>query len=389
LKPATLALFLLCLSTGEAQSLIIPQIADGGGWQTTIVLTNSSASATTASLTFFQETGGGSTQNWNLGFLETSTPQSLNLPAAGTLFLHTPGAAGSTTVGWAQLQANSSVNAYAIFTQSVPGRPNQDGTANAASASSRLLIPYDNTNGNVTAIALVNPAGSSQSITAGIQPTSGGSSQPAPIVLPTQGHTSFTMPQQFPSTTGQSGLLELNSTNGSFSGLALRFNPTGGFTTAPVYPESGAPIIGASGSSTSGTLPQYSFITITGTITVNGAPNPAYFVIGLDGTSSGYNLCTFGSTSVSLAIPSLYDFAATFGGVSVSGQTFTMSNLQVGSASTMTTLTGTQAAITAASLTLTFTPNGAPSVGQVTGTYSVTSSLATLTGTISGSYTAN
>ena len=43
LKPAVLALFSLCLATGNAQNLIIPQIADGGGWQTTIVLTNKSA----------------------------------------------------------------------------------------------------------------------------------------------------------------------------------------------------------------------------------------------------------------------------------------------------------------------------------------------------------
>ena len=37
--------FLLALSTLQAQVLIIPQVADGGGWQTEFVATNSAAAA--------------------------------------------------------------------------------------------------------------------------------------------------------------------------------------------------------------------------------------------------------------------------------------------------------------------------------------------------------
>lgn len=159
--------FLFTLSFGEAQNLIIPQIADGGGWQTTLVLTNTSPSPATANLTFFQETGGSNTQPWSLTFLESSSPQSVALPAAGTLFLHSPGTAGTTSVGWAQLAANSSVNGYAIFTKRVPGRQNQDGTVEAAASSSRVLIPFDNTNGFVTSVALANTATAGETLTFG------------------------------------------------------------------------------------------------------------------------------------------------------------------------------------------------------------------------------
>jgi hypothetical protein len=237
------ALFLFVLSFGQAQSLIIPQIADGGGWQTTIVVTNTTTSATSASLSFSQDAGGGATQSWNLPFLEGGSTQNLSLPAGGTLFLHTPGTASATAQGWAQVQAPAAVVAYAIFTLRVPGRQNQDGTAPASQGVSRILMPYDNTNNFVTSMAIVNTTSASESIAVGIQPSSGASSQPPAINLPAQGHMAFAVPQQFSTTSGQSGLLEFYSASGSFSILALRFNPTGAFTTAQVYLENGPPIV--------------------------------------------------------------------------------------------------------------------------------------------------
>jgi hypothetical protein len=242
------ALLLFVLSFGQAQSLIIPQIADGGGWQTTIVVTNTTASATSASLSFSQDVGGGATQNWNLPFLEGGSTQNLNLPAGGTMFLHTPGTAAATTSGWAQVQAPAAVVAYAIFTLRVPGRQNQDGTAAASQGVSRILMPYDNTSNFVTSMAIVNTTSASESVSVGIQPSSGASSQPTAINLPAQGHMAFAVPQQFSTTGGQSGLLEFYGASGSFSILALRFNPTGAFTTAQVYLETGPPIVAAGAS---------------------------------------------------------------------------------------------------------------------------------------------
>lgn len=139
-----LLVFLCALSLGSAQTLIIPQVADGAGWQTTLVLTNTSASATTASLIFFQSTSGGATQSWAPPFLETSSVQNLQLPAASTVLLHTPGTAGALSEGWAQLQAGTGVVAYAIFTQTAPGQGVQDGTASAVASTSRALLPFDN-----------------------------------------------------------------------------------------------------------------------------------------------------------------------------------------------------------------------------------------------------
>jgi hypothetical protein len=83
-------------------------------------------------------------------------------------------------------------------------------------------------------------------------------------MLPAQGQMAFALSQQFAATNQQSGLLEFYSAGGSIAILALRFNPTGAFTAAPVYSESGPPIIGASSGGGGGTLPQFSVISLFG-----------------------------------------------------------------------------------------------------------------------------
>jgi hypothetical protein len=225
------------------------------------VVANTTASATSASLSFFQDAGGGVTQSWNPPFLEGGSTQNLPLPAGGTLFLHTPGTAATTTSGWALVQASAGVIAYAIYTQRVKGRQDQDVTAAAAPSVTRVLMPYDNTNNFLTSMAIVNTTSASESISVGIQPTSGLGSQPTPINLPPQGHMAFTLPQQFATTTGQSGLLEFYAASGSLSILAIRSNPTGAFATAPVYVETGPPIVApAAGTNVSGLWGDGSFI---------------------------------------------------------------------------------------------------------------------------------
>jgi len=95
-------LFLAGLAFAQPQTVLIPQIADGGGWQTTFVLTNTTINTGSATLTFYQETSGGATQSWNLPFVE-AIGQNVQIPAASTLFLHTRGTNVATSTGWAQL----------------------------------------------------------------------------------------------------------------------------------------------------------------------------------------------------------------------------------------------------------------------------------------------
>ena len=240
-----LGLFLLRVPAfgQSSQVLIIPDVVDGGGWQSTIALTNSTGSPANATLTFHSDTAGGGTQIWTPAFLDASSTSGLTIPGGSTTYLHTRGTAASLTQGWAQLDADSGVIAYVIFTNRVPGKQDQDATAPAVAGTSRILVPFDNSTGFVTAIAIVNPAATAQTIAVAFRVGSGQIIQSNLPSVPALGHMTFVLPQQFTATAGQSGLAEFFSSTGNFSLIALRFNPTLSSTAAPAYFMTGPPVI--------------------------------------------------------------------------------------------------------------------------------------------------
>jgi hypothetical protein len=251
---ATLGLLLLWLPLRgqSAQTLTIPQVVDGGGWQSTIVLTNSTVNAASATLVFHSDTTAGSTQLWIPPFLEASSTAGLILNGGSTMFLHTRGTAAVLAQGWAELNTDAGIIAYVVFTNRIPGLKDQDGTAPAVAATNRILVPYDDASGFATAIAVVNPTATAQNLTVGFRTTSGGVAMGSLPSVPPQGHMAFVLAQQFPVIAGHSGLAEFYSAAGNFSMIALRFNPTQSFTAAPVYLQTGPPII-------TGTDPYYPY----------------------------------------------------------------------------------------------------------------------------------
>jgi hypothetical protein len=243
LPSLTMSFLILGLLPAFADTQIIPQVADGAGWSTTIVLANKTSSTQSVALSFNMDTVNSATTPWTPPFVESVSLSSISLPAGSTLFLHTPGTAATLTQGWGQLDAAAGVAGYAIFTQRVPGLPAQDGTAPAVSASSRILVPFDNTSGLVSAFAMANPNSAAEIVQVNIRTSDGTLSGTLPI-LPAKGQTTFLIAQLFSATAGKSGLAEFYVASGSISIIALRANGSA-FTAAPVYAQSGSPIIGA------------------------------------------------------------------------------------------------------------------------------------------------
>ena len=296
------------------------------------------------------------TQPWNLAFVEGGSTQSVSVPGGGTLFLHTLGTNSGTSVGWAQIQSSSAgVVAYAIFTQRVPGRTDQDGTASAAASASRILVPFDNSTGFATTIAVANPTGASEAISVNVELDSGTTSQAFLPALPAQGHAAFALSQQFPATSGHRGLAEFYVSSGSFSIIALRFNPTGAFTAASVYTQTGGPIIGTpSGGGGGGMLPAFTFLTVTnGTFSPQGQSNFT-LTLAIAGSSATGWVGSVGGGNVSAALA----FDAVWTSASVNGLTFTFSGLKTGRDSIMEDLkpNGDTYGITSGSLTVTLSP---------------------------------
>ena len=226
-----------------ADTQIIPQVADGAGWSTTIVLANKTSTTQTVALSFNMDTANGATTPWTLQFLEGGSQSSISLAAGSTLFLHTAGTSTTLTQGWGQVDAAAGVTAYAIFTQRVPGKPAQDGTAPAVSASSRILVPFDNTSGLVSAFAVANPNNTAETVQANVR-TSDGTFFRHSGDSPRQGTDDLPPERLFPGTAGKSGLAEFYVASGTIAIIALRANGIA-FTAAPVYFQNGDPIIGA------------------------------------------------------------------------------------------------------------------------------------------------
>jgi hypothetical protein len=345
--------FLAALSFGQAQTVYIPQLADGGTWQTTLVVTNTSTVTVPISMTFYVDAGGSP-----FTFIE-QTP--VSVPAGSTVLLHTPGTAASTTTGWGAITVGSStipgggVNVYAIFAQTVAGKQEQDGTAVATPASNRFLIPFDQTNGAVVGFAIANTSTSAATVNVAVR-TANGTVTQGTLSIAAQAHYSFALndpssPLQgaiAAAMAGTSGLAEFYSTSDNLSVLTLRFNATLAFTAAPVYVEAGAPIIGT----VQGTYPApFSSLFVGGNWILSGSSGSILMVIAP--SSNG--------TYTALVLEQTPSLDITFQNGTLTGQTLSFTSVKSGSYAGAT--------VTSGSLNLTigdFTDPGSPVTGTLT-----------------------
>jgi len=234
-----------------AQGLVIPQVADGGGWSSTVVLTNTTTSTIQVTLAFYQDTGAnGETEPWTPTFEGVPSTEGLQLAAASTVFLQmTPSNATTVTQGWGELIGTTAgVVAYVIYTYTSPtSQATSQGTAQAVTGSSRILVPFDNTGNLATELAVVNAQSSQVSIQVNIKTSDGSVSTGTTLTMAGEGQMAFGIAAKFPTTAGQSGLAEFYTNTGSFAIIALQSNTSStgafSFTTAPVYPQTGAPIL--------------------------------------------------------------------------------------------------------------------------------------------------
>jgi hypothetical protein len=175
--------------------------------------------------------------------------------------------------------------------------------------------------------------------------------------------------------------LELYSASGSFAALALRFNPTGGFTAAPVYAESGPPIIGSGASSSGGgTLPAFSSEILASANVNSGNPGSMEITIFPPGSLVG---CTLNGGTPGVK----FLFVASWASYTANGLTITCSGFSPTN-SIVEDSQGDQAQFTSASLTITLNPQVVDTSGTVTGSIDLVSTLATVSGPLTGSYTA-
>ena len=219
------------------------QLASGGGWKTSLTLVNLSSAENPVRVTFRGDdarpltlplvvTQRGTAQAVTASSLERTVE-----PGATLLIESEAPASSATLVGWAEAVTSAPVAGFAIFRQRGPDGRDSEGTAplENASAANGLLLPYDNTAGFATGVALVNGTGDAVIVTATIRDDNGTQIDLQAVALPAMGHTSFAVGDRFSVTSGRRGVIEFrNAAGGAVTGLGLRFSPFGSFTSIPV-----------------------------------------------------------------------------------------------------------------------------------------------------------
>jgi len=211
----------------------ISQIADGGGWETTIILVNTGSTPAPVSLRFTQPFG----TPWALQVAGTEgiSEYSDVIPAGGSRIIDTAGLSPVLSQGWGQVITTGSVAGTAIFRQQLSSVRDAEGAVPLSlSGMQQFVLPFDNTQGFVTAIALANEDPSQATgVSVTLRDFNGVSLGNGVINLTPLGRSAFVLPSQFPQTANVQGVAEFSSPNVDLSALGLRYNPIGSFTSIP------------------------------------------------------------------------------------------------------------------------------------------------------------
>ena len=219
----------------------IAHLASGGdGWQTTFVLVNTGNTPTSATLNFFTDQSGlpltlplAFPQSGDVGTtLSVSSYTTPQLAAGATLIIVTSGAPQLLT-GSAQIVSDGNVSGFVIFRHN-----GQEAVVPLESrAAEAYIIPFDNTNGTATGIA-VNAVSSQQvSVPVTVRDDTGTQLASDTVTLAPNGHYAFTLgTDRYPAALTIRGTIEfLTPQDTSIGALGIRMpaGPAHTYTSLP------------------------------------------------------------------------------------------------------------------------------------------------------------
>src|SRR5262249_35205060 len=214
------------------------QVASGGGWRTTMALINPPATEVAARIDFYANDGK------PLILPLSSSQTSLNTTGSFAAFVVAPkasvileseGLTSSIAVGWADVQATAPLSGYSIFRMRSPGSGDSEGTVPLdAAISSGSVLPYDNSRGYRTGVALANQGATAANIGVLLLDQNGTQIAASQVTLDAFGHTAFFLDDRFLQSANQLGFIQFQNTSDAIATIGLRFNPSGSFTSVPI-----------------------------------------------------------------------------------------------------------------------------------------------------------
>jgi hypothetical protein len=216
--------------------IAIPHVVAGGGWKTKFILVNMDTKASKYTL-LFGDTEGRDLQRTIEG-LGPGTGVTGTIAVNGSIFVETSNS-GPLVQGYAVLATNGvagfdgKVAGYAVFSNQVAGRPDFEAVVPIAKVNeTRMRIPFDNTAGFATGVAVLNFDSVASTISVACWDGNGVVlSCLGRINLAALGQRAFNLAEQFPILANKRGVIELSTSGKFLSAIGLRFNPTGSFTS--------------------------------------------------------------------------------------------------------------------------------------------------------------
>jgi large repetitive protein len=215
-------------SNNFSSALRIAQIVDGGGWTTLFAIQNLDATSINYSFNFWADNG----TAWPIPILNGQPGVVVGTLAPGSIaYVQTQGSAASATQGWAEIASSGHVGVEAIFKYSPSASLNSQGTFDALPSSSSVYLPFDNTAGYTTGIAVANAnATQSLQVTLTITTDTGSASSQALNLAP-HSHTAFVMSTQYPGTAGTRGSIRFTASTPDIAVSGFRYTPSLSFTS--------------------------------------------------------------------------------------------------------------------------------------------------------------
>jgi hypothetical protein len=213
------------------------QVASGAGWKTTMTLINSSSAPSAARIEFHANDGTPLSLPLSFpqsGMTITNSFANVTIGPNASLVIETEAVTSTISVGWADVRSTSPLSGYSIFRLRSPGVPDSEGTVSLdADSSPSQIMPYDNTKGYRTGLALSNGTANIVNVVMTLTDQNGAAISTSQISLAGFGHASFFLPDLVPQSANQLGMIQLLNGSGDVSGIGLRFSPSGSFTSVP------------------------------------------------------------------------------------------------------------------------------------------------------------
>ncbi len=223
--------------TSSLNLLEIAHIVDAGGWRTSIQLVNLDQVTVKYSIQFWDDHGA----PLKLPFKPSGLAETLagSVGIGGSAFIETAGSpVAAVRQGWAHVISSGRIGVLAIFRQIAPlGVTYQDseGTVTGAQSGDRIFLPFDDTAGYTTGVALTNTnATQTLVISLFIQPDN----QPhitETILLAPRAHAAFSLTSMYPYLAGTRGTIRFTAPTPDITLLGLRFSSANSFTSLGAF----------------------------------------------------------------------------------------------------------------------------------------------------------